>query len=185
MSYTLLFDNTTNAGATALGGQSGIKTYRGQRFDTGHDVIGNTVNKVEINLAKYQSAAIVGTFYCVVVKSDLTEIEIGSLDVSTLSDTQPTYTEYTFTNDSNNYVMTDADMVCCKYLNNNGGAAIYLSCQYSTNEPANSNYVEHPSGGTFEYPTTWSQPMKVYSLDAAPPTSSGTFLPPPPAMVRL
>jgi len=178
MTYTLLWDNSTNTANTYLGNYSGGKNYRGENFTGGTDVVGHVVNQVKVNLA-YYNGTITGTAYVVVVKSDLSEIEIGSIDVSTLTST---LVEYTFTNDSNTYTMQNDDMVCLKY--DVTVSSSYLMSQYSTNTFTNSDYC-YKSGGSWTLnESSLSGAMKIYEKEGAP-SSSGVLLPPPPAMVRL
>ena len=180
MTYTLLWENTTNTSNTYLGRYDGGKTYRGEVFQTGETaVLGKIVKEVKLPLANY-NGSISGTAYVVVVKSDYSEIEIGSIDVSTLTST---LTEKTFTNASNTYVMQADDMVCLKYDVVVGTS--YLMTQLSTNTFTNAAFAQkqydNPPGTQ-----TWLTPvdslsavMKIYGGSSSPSGTGGKDPPPP------
>jgi len=155
----LLWDNSTNAALTAMG--NGLKTYRGENFTGGIDVVGKIVNEVKLNLAKYGSGAVAGTVYVVIVKSDFSEIEIGSVAGSAITNQQPTYVEHTFTNNSNTYVMQADDMVCIKYTE--GVGSDYLAPQYSSNTYDDSDYAYKDGETWTTNESTLSAPMKIYT----------------------
>tara|TARA_R100001086_G_scaffold214828_1_gene130916 strand:- start:54 stop:581 length:528 start_codon:yes stop_codon:yes gene_type:complete len=155
----LLWSNTTNVALTAL--SNSTKTYRGENFTGGTDVVGKIVNEVKLNLAEYDTS-LDGTVYVVIVKADFSEIEIGSKAGSAITNRQPTWTEYTFTNNDNDYVMEADDMVCVKY-GVSGTSGNRLACQYSTNDPTDTTYVQKVGATWTTNITGQSQPMKIYT----------------------
>jgi len=174
MAYTLIFDNTTNTLQNYMG-SNGV-TYLGNRFNTGSDMIGKIVNKCEI-VMKYNTGTLTGTVYCYVVKADLSLIEIGSLDATTITSSDVTYT---FTNDSNTYAMQNGDSIALEFTSVSGS---YLSPYYSSNNVSNCDYAKKQT--TWSYVDSISSEGKYYSLDAGPTPGGSTFMPPPIAHVRL
>ena len=168
-----------------MGRYDGGKTYRGENFTGGTDVVGHVINKVTVNLG-YYGGSITGNCYVVIVKSDFSEIQIGdAFDVSVLTSSLQ---EFTFTNDDNTYVMQEDDMVCLKYdkvINFNSGA---LMTQYSTNTFADSDYCyKEYSGSTGTWTlndSTLSGCFGLYEGDTPVSTGSVT-IPPPIAVVSL
>ena len=158
----LLWDNTTNVALTAL--SNSTKTYRGENFTGGTDVVGKIVNEVKINLARYD-VALDGTVYVVIVKSDFSEIEIGSIAGSAITNTQSSgsgWVEYTFTNNDNDYVMQDDDMVCVTY-GVSGTSGNRLAVQYSSNTYDDSDYAYKVGSTWTTNESSISAAMKIYT----------------------
>ena len=139
--------------STATGEEEGMQNgdviIAGERFQTGHELIGATPTKIVFNLRKTGSAT--GTAELKLIDSSNTEkASFGTVDMDTLD---ASFASTTLTNSENTETIADGDRIAWHY--SNAGAFRFQVCSSCSENYTNESY----------YVSSWNNRSTVCSME--------------------
>jgi len=155
VSYTLVWENTL--GNTTEDMSAGDVIRAGNRFLTGHTVIGVTPAKITVALKNNGGQS--GDLHVKLIASDSTvKTDFGSMDSDDLT---ASYANYDFPNPSASAVVADGDIIAVYYDNPNGiGVSLCSSCVEANVTEGYYNTIN----GFWVFRTNFMATMKVYRV---------------------